>query len=210
MAYNSVFVDNAGIARQNTSNCVFVADARTWFDGVVPRPLSDSPVVGIADVEKMSPLLAGVDVVGNPRVSNGAVDPGAFRSDWRPTYLRDLGAKRDFTCVTASPNLVEMPSRRVRLDDLGIAFESKNALTDQELHFEAVVDGNGQLVIEQNGEVCATFTAADSPASTNIPLPNGARALISARYVPGDGDPGSAELKRFRLNFESGMLIIVE
>ena len=25
MAYNSVFVDNGGIARQNTSNCVFVA-----------------------------------------------------------------------------------------------------------------------------------------------------------------------------------------
>jgi len=210
MAYNSVFVDNAMIAKQNTSSCVFVADASTWFEGVVPRPLSDSPVVGIADVEKMSPLLADKDVAGSPRISNGAVDPGAFQSDWRPTYRRDLGAKRDFTCVTASPCLVETPSRGVRLDDVGIAFESKNALTNQELHFEAIVDGNGQLVIEQNGEVCATFTAADSPISTNIPLPNGAMALISVRYVPGDGDPGSAELKRFRLNFESGVLIIVE
>lgn len=208
-AFNSVFVDNGGIAKKNTTNCVFVADAETWFAGVTPKADSASPVVGLADPDMVSPLLGGVDAAGNPRVSNGAVDPGAFQSDWRAAYARDLRAKRDFVCTAASSEVRETESRGVRLGAGSIAFETKNTLTDEKLGFEAVVDGSGTLIVEADGVTLATFTSDDSPVAVEIPLASGTKPALSVRYVPGEVDAGSAELKKFRLNFELGAMLIV-
>lgn len=208
-AFNSVFLDCADIAKQHTTNCVFVADAGTWFNGLVPKADIASPVVGLSDPAKVPALLEGIDVLGNPRVSNGAVDAGAYQSDWRSAYAVALGARRDFTCTAVSPELVETDAHTVWLNGGSIGFKSKKVLADEQLHFEAVVDGNGTLVVELNGETCATFTSSDSPVSTEIPLPSGVKSALSVRYVPGVEDTGSAALKRFRLNFELGSLLIL-
>ena len=77
---------------------------------------------------------------------------------------------RDFTCTAESPELVETDAHTVQLNGGSIGFESKKVLADEQLHIEAVVDGNGTLVVELNGETLGTETLRTAGEAVRVVL----------------------------------------
>ncbi|MGN0847434.1 MAG: hypothetical protein ACI4RA_08645 [Kiritimatiellia bacterium] len=157
------------------TNCVFVSGSANTYAGAEPvdcrtasvdelaldgdgRPARVSVLVdaGAADVTS-GELLAAGDIVGNPRVSNGRLDVGAFEYDWRGDYAATL-APRHLAVVEADAG--------VTLAETGVALPAGGALVVEwtvpsagQLTFSLALTGAGTLTV-RIGEEELTFTEA--------------------------------------------------
>ena len=59
--------------------------------------------IDAGDAAYSSAALGDTDLLGTPRILNGAIDIGAVEYDWRPTFAGELG--RRFTVTYASPSV---------------------------------------------------------------------------------------------------------
>ena len=143
----------------NNVRFMYASDVKLGADGRIPI---DSPAVDAGLNSSLDgDLSAGTDLDGNPRISNGAVDLGAFEYDWRPRYTRDLKNSR-LVVTEASAGVVENAGGKVELTDgceLALDWPARSSFSRYELNFELV--GTGTLTIKDAaGQTLATFDAA--------------------------------------------------
>lgn len=199
--YNSVLLDGGAIDKTRCAGCAFPATLEAFcVDGTgAPIAGSASPALGLADPSKVSGLLDGKDVVGNPRMSNGTIDAGAFQSDWRARYLADLKAsRRKLSCTFASTNVHEIVgTQAVRLENGEIVLSRRIAVEESEpMTLRAAIDegATGRLLVYIDGVCVKEYMASVREVSDTLPLPPDAGTEIRFVYEKGVGDLGSAEI----------------
>jgi hypothetical protein len=204
--YNSVILDSAKIDKGRCHDCAFPASLNDFgLDaGFAPVAGGASPALARADTTKVSDLCRGVDVRGLPRMSNGAVDAGAFQSDWRRRYTQDVKASwRRLPCVFASGQVHEVPeTRTVRLEDGEISFvRGLEAVKDEKLAISAVFDlqATGKLQVFVDEVLVREYAAPGETVTDSLMLPAALGATVRFAYVKGADDGGSAELSLCRL-----------
>ena len=154
----------------NVTDCVFTNVSALGLSSTDWKPTSsDSLVVDAARAEARATAEGALDLVGVPRVLNGALDIGAYEWDWRPTYAQSLG--RFVTVDDVSPDVVETEDGKVRLDGdgtrLALTLSSRNAeardyVIPYSVSGSAVLNAtvNGQPLPAASGSGELTFTCA--------------------------------------------------
>lgn len=95
----------------------------------------------------------GLDLAGNQRVWNAAIDVGAFEADWRARFARDI-RPRGIAVTMATPNVRETAAKAVRLTDGArlAATVSGTAGTKTASNLKVRLSGGGTLTVFLNGE----------------------------------------------------------
>ena len=118
------------------------------------RPLMATNLVVDAGVG--CELAGDVDVAGEARVKNGAIDIGAFEYDWKGDYAAALGDK---VTVTDETGVVETDGQVTLVNGATLAADWAGR-TGRHTVYEiaATLNGAGSLVVLVNGETLGTLT----------------------------------------------------
>ena len=207
--YNLLLSGTTGYVPSAFTNLetIALADRPKYFDAE-GRPIAGSgcPALGLADpARRHAKLVVSPDVEGNPRVSNDAIDAGAFQSRWEAEYARKLSGRR-MVCLSASSNAVEVADG-VRLVSGELVLQTKADVpsTATEYLLTAEVDGTGTLNLYVDDVPAGSFAAG--AVERKLTLTAGTRPVVRFEYVPGEDDEGGATIKGFRV--QTGMLLLV-
>ena len=140
----------------------------------------------------------GMDLSGNQRVMNGAMDIGALEADWRPVYAAYIGGKR-LSVTNASSVVYANGAHEVCLPSGSVDGTVDVAQTScRWFDVSFRVTGNGTFSISINGTPFASYTYAAGAQLAHIPVPAGEMG-IRFEYVPGENDTGDARIASARL-----------
>ena len=147
-----------------------------------------------------------VDLYGNPRTMNGAIDIGPAEWDWRPTYTRTI-AQPGVSVRDAAPMVVK-EDEKVRIYDGDLVMNwnasSRKATIRRRMTF--TVTGTGTLTVFADGEELGTFTQAAEPQM--IDFRNTLEtSVVKFSYAKGEGDTGYVEIGE--TIGEPGILLII-
>ena len=175
------------LSRDNCSNTLFMTASEMKFDSEY-RPNLDSPAIDAGDAAYSSSALGDTDILGTPRVLNGALDIGAVEYDWRPTFNAELG--RRFKLADVSPSVTTNAAGGVLVPDGSVAGTVTSA-GPYEIAFS--VTGGG-LAVYVGGELADESSGAGEQSIRFIV----ADAADEVRFVftPDAENPGSAVLKK--------------
>ena len=109
------------------------------------------------------PYASDVDISGAPRITNGALDPGALEANWLPQYAKTLGGQNTKIVVDeAGSYVVDDGSGKIAIPGgESLALTWGNAATRGAREGVISVMGEGTLTMTLGGAPYATITAAD-------------------------------------------------
>ena len=115
--------------------------------------------------KRFLPYASDVDLSGAPRITNGALDPGALEANWLPQYAKTLGGQNTNIVVDeAGSYVVDDGSGKIAIPGgESLSFTWGNGATRGAREGVVSVTGEGTLTMTLGGEPYATITAADSP-----------------------------------------------
>lgn len=115
--------------------------------------------------KRFLPYASDVDLSGAPRVTNGALDPGALEANWLPQYAKTLGGQNTKIVMDeAGSYVVDDGSGTIAIpggESLSLTWG--DGATRGAREGVVNVTGEGTLTMTLGGEPYATITAADSP-----------------------------------------------
>lgn len=169
------------------SNCVFNAsydtsayknknfydsDTRVVDESLLEFSLDGMPIgkthpvvdeAAVSFLERFSRMDNEKDALGGQRIYNGHLDIGAVEFDWRPMYARVLG--HAYAQVTsASPDVVcSADEASVVVGSGALSMELAGDPDARRMRYAIPVEvlGDGTLFVRLNGDVVASYTAAD-------------------------------------------------
>ena len=182
--------------------CVRIASADDAGLDAEGRPLGKTAKT--VDAATTTDFVAATDVDGLPRVSNGAMDIGAFEFDWRPVYAADLGSLGKV--VEADKSVVETTDQNVKISSGSLLLQINDDGQRGRYVFPLQVTGTGVLTIRAGETVLATFVAADGAQNFRYKTRTAGNALTFA-YEPGASDVGGAVLAK--ASGGAGLLVVI-
>ena len=126
------------------------------------RPTRGSIAIDAGDTALLANLPdAETDLAGDPRVSNGCVDPGAYEYDWRGDYAAALGCGKRIQVAAASPMVrLEDPTLTIPADgELSFGWTPRIAGETATLTVSALGSG-AKLLVYRGDELVQEITAA--------------------------------------------------
>ena len=229
--YNCILVGNS-FSGQHFDCCIIgTADGdKTIIDNCITdvprfvagdyRLAADSPCIDRANRAYVDNAF-GIDLAGNPRMSNARVDLGAYEHDWRPAFAAALDAD-GITVADASPFATHSADGSHK-DGTAVYLDGAAALADQQaevalsapwhlpfgrtvtLRYE--VTGNGTLSVYEGETLLATATSTDGYTVKKIATTVQKPCPFRFVYTPGAGDTGGAFLDAFEGS--GGMIMLL-
>jgi len=185
----------------NAHDCKLLCDADVALSHTDWTPLTaDAQTVDAGNNAYVYPeyLVGRTDLLGVPRILNGAVDIGYSEWDWRPAYKKVLG--RFVTFDSISTNVV-LAGEKVRLAgdgaQLAIALAAKEGTSGYVVPYE--VTGPGALTVTVNG--VAVPTVASGAGVIEAPSQSESKVVFT---FAGEGHVDLGLVKRL-----SGLLLLV-
>ena len=126
------------------------------------RPTRGSIAIDAGDTALLANLPdAKTDLAGDPRVSNGCVDLGAYEYDWRGDYAAALGCGKRIQVAAASPMVrLEDPTLMIPADgELSFGWTPRIAGETATLTVSAL-DSGAKLLVYRGDELVNTISAA--------------------------------------------------
>lgn len=139
---------------ENVDTSCAIADLQSFYDAGVPNSL-DAPTV---DAGCTNSVQGDVDLVGNQRIYNSAIDIGCCEADWRPRYARDLGG-RLATVTEASAGVRDVSGAVVLADGAELAMNLASDGCVAKLEFTV---SDGTLTVTRNGQELGQYTSGQS------------------------------------------------
>ena len=163
----------------------------------------------------------GIDLAGNPRMSNARVDLGAYEHDWRPALAAALDTD-GITVTEASPFATYAVDGAYRNGN-AVYLNGAAALIDQQAEVALAapwtlpfgrtvtvryeVTGNGILTVYEGETLLATATSVDGYTTQKISTAAQKPCPLRFVYTPGAGDTGGAMLDAFEGS--GGMIMLL-
>ena len=105
--------------RARAYNCIITNSAAMQVDAKYRPILGSFAGIDAGDAAYSSDELGDKDILGTPRVLNGALDIGAVEYDWRPTFAAELGKR--FKLTFASPSVTTNAAGGLLVPDGAVA-----------------------------------------------------------------------------------------
>ena len=176
---------NVYLKRENAYNTIFTNTTGLQVDSEYRPILGQFAGIDKGDAAYSTEALGDIDILGTPRILNGAIDIGAVEYDWRPEFAAELG--RCFTITYASPSVTTNATGGLLVVDGEVAGKV-NSARPYEIAFDVTAGGLSVYVGDElvgrssgTGEQSINFRVKD--ASDEI------RLVVEA--------PGSVVLKKF-------------
>jgi hypothetical protein len=139
--------------------------------------------------------LGDTDLLGNPRIANGAIDAGALEADWREVYADALaGGSSYFKVDYASPNVVLAEDAPLTVNDGQTLEASCIGKRGRTVRYQVAlrVTGNGTLAVVADGKETA-YTAGDGDVTLSF-LSSADKLSLVFAYAGGENDGGAAQI----------------
>ena len=151
---------------ERSCNTIFTNSAAAQVDSEYRPILGHFVGIDKGDAAFSSAALGDTDILGTPRVLNGAIDIGAVEYDWRPTFNAELG--RRFKLTYASPSVTTNVTGGLLMPD-GVVAGTATSADPYEIAFtltggSLAVYVGGVLAGESSGmgEQSIRFTVANA------------------------------------------------
>ena len=151
---------------ERSCNTIFTNSAAAKVDSEYRPILGQFVGIDKGDAAFSTAALGDTDILGTPRVLNGAIDMGAVEYDWRPTFNAELG--RRFKLTYVSPSVTTNVTGGLLMPDGAVAGTASSA-GPYEISFtltggSLAVYVGGELADESSGtgEQSIRFTVANN------------------------------------------------
>ena len=175
------------LKREQSYKTIFTNSAAAQLDAEY-RPILGSFVGIDRGEEAYSPdALVATDILGTPRILNGAIDIGAVEYDWRPTFSASIG--RRFKIADVSPSVTTNATGGLRVQE-GLVAGTATSAGPYEIFFDVT---GGSLAVYVGGVLVGESSGAGEQSIRFIV----ANATDKIRFVYTPEAGSTAVLKKF-------------